>query len=130
MALTNPYEQYKTTQISTATPGQLVVMLYDGAIKFCKMAKFGIEQKNIETANNNLIKVQNIIQELKVSLDMKAGGDLSETLDALYEYMLRRLIEANMKKDVKIITEVQKNLEELREAWVEAVKQTGGIKRP
>ncbi len=130
MALTNPYEQYKTTQISTATPGQLVVMLYDGAIKFCKMAKLGIEQKNIETANNNLIKVQNIIQELKLSLDMKAGGDLSETLDALYEYMLRRLIEANMKKDIKIISEVQKNLEELREAWVEAVKQTGGIKRP
>lgn len=130
MAITNPYEQYKTTQISTATPGQLVVMLYDGAIKFCKMAKLGIEQKNIETANNNLIKVQNIIQELKLSLDMKAGGDLSETLDALYEYMLRRLIEANMKKDIKIISEVQKNLEELREAWVEAVKQTGGIKRP
>ncbi len=94
------------------------------------MAKLGIEQKNIETANNNLIKVQNIIQELKLSLDMKAGGDLSETLDALYEYMLRRLIEANMKKDIKIISEVQKNLEELREAWVEAVKQTGGIKRP
>ena len=130
MAITNPYEQYKTTQISTATPGQLVVMLYDGAIKFCKMAKLGIEQKNIETANNNLIKVQNIIQELKLSLDMKAGGELSETLDALYEYMLRRLIEANMKKDIKIISEVQKNLEELREAWVEAVKQTGGIKRP
>jgi|JTFP01.1.fsa_nt_gb flagellar protein FliS len=130
MAITNPYEQYKTTQISTATPGQLVVMLYDGAIKFCKMAKLGIEQKNIETANNNLIKVQNIIQELKISLDMKAGGELSETLDALYEYMLRRLIEANMKKDIKIINEVQKNLEELREAWVEAVKQTGGIKRP
>lgn len=129
MAITNPYEQYKTTQISTATPGQLVVMLYDGAIKFCKMAKLGIEQKNIETANNNLIKVQNIIQELKLSLDMKAGGDLSETLDALYEYMLRRLIEANMKKDVKIIGEVQRNLEELRDAWVEAVKQTGGIKR-
>lgn len=101
MAITNPYEQYKTTQISTATPGQLVVMLYDGAIKFCKMAKLGIEQKNIETANNNLIKVQNIIQELKISLDMKAGGELSETLDALYEYMLRRLIEANMKKILK-----------------------------
>ncbi len=129
MALTNPYEQYKTTQISTATPGQLVVMLYEGAIKFCKLAKMGIEQKNVQTANNNLIKVQNIVQELKLGLDMKAGGEIAKTLDSLYEYMLRRLIEANIKKDAIIISEVQSSLEELKEAWVEAVRQTGGIKR-
>lgn len=129
MALTNHYEQYKTTQISTATPGQLVVMLYEGAIKFCKLAKMGIEQKNVQTANNNLIKVQNIVQELKLGLDMKAGGEIAKTLDSLYEYMLRRLIEANIKKDAIIISEVQSSLEELKEAWVEAVRQTGGIKR-
>jgi flagellar secretion chaperone FliS len=129
MALNNPYEQYKNTQISTATPGQLVVMLYDGAIKFCKMAILGIENKNVETTSNNLIKVQNIVHELKISLDKKAGGDISETLESLYEYMMRRLIEANMKKDDKIIKEVQVMLEELREAWVDAVKQTGGLKR-
>ena len=129
MALTNPYEQYKTTQISTATPGQLVVMLYEGAIKFCKLAKMGIEQKNVQTANNNLIKVQNIVQELKLGLDMKAGGEIAKTLDSLYEYMLRRLVEANIKKDAIIISEVQSSLEELKEAWVEAVRQTGGIKR-
>lgn len=129
MALTNPYEQYKTTQISTATPGQLVVMLYEGAIKFCKHAKMGIEQKNVQTANNNLIKVQNIVQELKLGLDMKAGGEIAKTLDSLYEYMLRRLVEANIKKDAIIISEVQSSLEELKEAWVEAVRQTGGIKR-
>ena len=68
MALNNPYEQYKNTQISTATPGQLVVMLYDGAIKFCKMAILGMESKNVETASNNLIKVQNIVNELKIPL--------------------------------------------------------------
>ena len=130
MALNNPYEQYKNTQISTATPGQLVVMLYDGAIKFCKMAILGMESENIETASNNLIKVQNIVNELKISLDKKAGGDISETLDSLYEYMIRRLVEANMKKDSKIVKEVQVMLEELREAWVDAVKQTGGLKKP
>ena len=129
MALNNPYEQYKNTQVSTATPGQLVVMLYEGAITFCKIAVLGIEEKNVETASVNLIKVQNIVNELKISINKKAGGDISEALDSLYEYMMRKLIEANIKKDIGIVKEVQHMLEELREAWVEAVRQTGGKKQ-
>ncbi|OQY10521.1 MAG: flagellar export chaperone FliS [Fusobacteriia bacterium 4572_132] len=125
----NPYSKYKNTQIQTATPGQLILMLYEGAIKFCKFAKMGIEEKNLDSANRYLIKVQNIISELRISLDMKAGGEISQNLNSLYDYMQSRLLQANLKKDVKILTEVQEMIEELKDAWSQAVKSTGGIKR-
>ncbi len=126
----NPYDKYKNTQIQTATPGQLILMLYEGAIKFCKFAKKGIEDKDVMVANKYLIKVQDIITELSLSLDMKAGGDIAKNLYSLYDYMNRRLVEANIKKDIEIIEEVQKMIEELKDAWAEAVKKTGGLKQP
>jgi len=125
----NPYSKYKSTQIQTATPGQLILMLYEGAIKFCKFAKIGMEEKDLDKANKYLIKVQNIISELRVSLDMKAGGEISENLNSLYDYMQNRLLDANLKKDIKILDEVQNLIEELKDAWAQAVKTTGGIKR-
>lgn len=124
----NPYEKYKNMQIQTATPGQLILMLYDGAIKFCKLAKKGIEDKNLMDANKYLIKIQDIVTELMISLDMKSGGEIAKNLYTLYDYMMSRLLEANMKKDPLIIDEVQKMIEELRDAWGEAVKKTGGVK--
>lgn len=127
-AINNPYEKYKNMQIQTSTPGQLILMLYDGAIKFCKQAKKGIEEKNLMDANKYLIKIQDIVTELMISLDMKSGGEIAKNLSTLYDYMLSRLLEANMKKDIAIIDEVQKMFEDLREAWGEAVKKTGGVK--
>jgi flagellar protein FliS len=128
MALNNPYEQYKNTQIQTATPGQLILMLYQGAIKFCKIAKFAIEEKDLIKANKFLIKTQDIVTELSLSLDREAGGEIAKNLSSLYEYMNRKLLEANLKKEIEPIEEVQNLLEELEGAWQEAVKKTGGMK--
>lgn len=124
----NPYDKYKSTQIQTATPGQLIIMLYDGAIKFCKFSKNAIIEKDISNSNKYLIKVQDIITELMISLDMKAGGDIAKNLYSIYDYMLRTLVSANMKKDIDKITEIQELLEDLKESWMEAVKKTGGVK--
>lgn len=128
MAVGNPYDEYKTTQIQTATPGQLILMLYQGAIKFCKISKISIEDKDFIKANKYLIKVQDIITELTISLDMKSGSEIAKNLSSLYEYMNRKLLEANIKKDIEIISEVQSLLEELESAWQEAVKKTGGVR--
>jgi len=128
MALENPYDKYKNTQIQTATPGQLILMLYQGAIKFCKISKISIQDKDLLKANKYLIKVQDIITELTISLDIKSGGEIAKNLSSLYEYMNRKLLEANIKKDIEIINEVQSLLEELESAWQEAVKKTGGLK--
>lgn len=129
MALNNPYDQYKNMQVQTATPGQLILMLYEGAVKFSKMAKKAILEKDMGTANKYLIKVQDIVTELMISLDMKTGGEIAKNLYSLYDYMLTRLLDANMKKDEKIVDEVMQMIDDLREAWTLAVRQTGGVKR-
>lgn len=130
MAYTNnPYDKYKNTQIQTATPGQLILLLYAGAVKFCKLAKKAIEENDIMQANKYIIRIQDIVNELMVSLDMKAGGEIAQNLYSLYDYMLRKLVDANLKKDVSQIDEVEKMIDELKESWSMAVKKTGGLKR-
>ena len=126
----NPYAQYKNTQIQTATPGQLILLLYEGGIKFCKLAKVSIEENNIMNANNYIIKAQDIVSELMNSLDMKSGIEIANNLYSLYDYMLTKLIDANLKKNIDDLEEVQKLLEELRDSWKIAVKNTGGVKGP
>ncbi len=124
----NPYAQYKNTQIQTATPGQLILLLYEGGIKFCKLAKLSIEDNNIMNANNYMIKTQDIISELMASLDVNKGGEIAKNLYSLYDYMLGKLVEANLQKSKEAIEEVQKLLEELRDSWKVAIKNTGGVK--
>ncbi|MBU0599331.1 flagellar export chaperone FliS [bacterium] len=121
----NPYESYRQTRISTASQGQLILMLYDGAVKFLNLANEAIPKKEFMTANTNIIKSQNIITELMVSLNMEVG-EIAKNLYSLYDYMNRRLIQANIKKDPKIINEVKGMLLELREVWDQAIKKTGG----
>lgn len=116
------YEQYRQTQIQTAKPEQLILMLYDGAISFLKKAKVSIENKNIEESHNLLIKAQDIIIELMASLNLEVG-EIALNLFRLYEYMHYRLVEANIKKDEKPIDEVLSMLQELREAWETAIKK-------
>lgn len=128
MAVNNPYAQYKNTQIQTATPGQLILMLYDGAIKFCKLSRKSMEEKNMSNVNRYLIRVQDIISELSLSLDMKLGGEISKQLKSLYDYMIGRLVDANLQKNIAILDEVQEMIEELREAWIEVIKKTGGVR--
>lgn len=125
---TNPYAQYKNTQIQTATPGQLILLLYEGGIRFCKLAKLSIEENDIMNANNYILKIQDIISELMASLDAKKGGEIASNLYSLYDYMLEKLLEANLKKNKLAVEEVQKLLEELRDSWKVAIKNTGGLK--
>jgi len=114
---TNPYNQYKQTQITTANQGKLIVMLYDGAIKFLNIALENMSPKTYDVVNNNIIKAQDIITELLLSLNMDEGGEISQNLFNLYMYFKRQLLEANIKKDAEIVAQILKLLKELREAW-------------
>ncbi len=113
----NPYNQYKQTQITTANQGKLIVMLYDGAIKFLTIALDNMEPKKYDIVNNNIIKAQDIVTELLLSLNMDEGGEISRNLFSLYMYFKKQLLEANIKKDPQIITHIIKLLKELRDAW-------------
>jgi len=121
------YKNYKEVEIETASGLKLVVMLYAGAIKFLNIAKEAIYQKKLDVANNNIIKAQDIITELMISLNFEAG-DIAHNLYSLYIYMNRRLLEANIEKNAEIINEVIKLLTILKEAWDELLKNQKEIK--
>ncbi|OEH86767.1 flagellar export chaperone FliS [Desulfuribacillus stibiiarsenatis] len=120
MATSNPYQQYAQNKVFTATPGELTLMLYEGILKFCKRAKVAIEQKNIREANDALIRSQNIIRELKYTL--KQEYEVGKQLAQLYDFMLNQLIEANIKKEAKLVDEVLGLAQELHDTWKEAIK--------
>ncbi|WP_010278695.1 flagellar export chaperone FliS [Paenibacillus senegalensis] len=113
--------KYLETSVQTATPAQLLIMLCDGAIRFCRAGIEGIHENNYEKANLNLCKVQNIISELSASLDRNI--EVSQELSQLYEYFNYRLIEANTKKAAEPAEEVLGYLVEFKETWVEAAKK-------
>jgi flagellar secretion chaperone FliS len=133
----NPLAAYRETRVKTASPGQLVVMLYDEAIKQSDTAigLMGPDSKpkpeNIERVNAALGKVQDIITELMASLDFDAGGQLAKDLFALYVWFGREILEANIRKEVGRVEAVRKSLAELREAWADAAsKSQGGSSSP
>lgn len=110
---------YKQNQILNATPKKLVIMLYEGAIKNLKLAELSAAEKKIEQTSNALIKAQDIIQELMVTLDFENGGEVAENLNQLYNYFMTELIKANSTKDPESIKQVRESLEELRDTWIE-----------
>ncbi len=118
---------YKAQSIQTASPGKLVLMLFDGALRFMAAATRAFDEddftKRNEDINNNLIRAQNIVTELQSSLDMSVPGDLPGTLYRLYDYVLHQLQQANLKKIVEPIGEGEKTINELREAWAEMLTQ-------
>ena len=120
MAINNPYAAYQNSKIMTASPGELILMLYDGAIKFCNIAIVAIEKKDIEKAHNNIIRVERIIIEFQSSLDRRLP--VSQDFDNVYQYLLRRLREANIKKDAEILEEVLKHLRTMRDTWKEVMR--------
>ena len=132
MAVPNPYQyqyqQYQQQQVFTAPPEKLLLMLYDGAIRFCNQAKKAIGDNNNEEANSCLIKVQNIIRELMGTLD--EDYEISKSLNPLYDYFYGRIVEANIHKDCASIDEVLGFLVELRQTWAEAIVLIKGMKRP
>ncbi|KAF2956830.1 flagellar export chaperone FliS [Marinitoga sp. 38H-ov] len=123
----NANNKYVENMVKTASPAKLVELLYLNAIERLNRAKKYIEEKKIADANNQIIRVEDIIMELNLSLDMEKGGEISKNLRALYTYMYRRLLEANLNKDIEILEEVKSLLNTLLEAWREAMKQAGDV---
>ncbi|WP_018249177.1 flagellar export chaperone FliS [Orenia marismortui] len=117
------YQKYKKSQYETASQEQLLIMLYNGAIKFGNQAKKAMEEGKIDLANNKLKRTQAIINELIVTLDMDKGGEIAQNLYSLYEYMNRRLVQSNIRKEPKIVDEVISLLEDLKESWMEVIKK-------
>lgn len=120
MGFNNPYQQYNNNKILTATPGELTLMLYEGAIKFGNLSIQAIEANDIEKAHKNIVKVQRIIDEFQATLNHKYS--VAEDFDRVYNYLLKRLIEANLTKDKAIMEEVVMHLRSMRDNWKEVMK--------
>jgi flagellar protein FliS len=126
---------YRSNAVLTASPGQLVLMLFDGALKSMALAKDAFDRpetdgRRIEIINHQLQKAQNILQELQNGLNMEAGGDFAKTLDRLYDYHIRRLFEANLRKDLAPVIEVEGLVGSLRDAWSEMLAKQESETQP
>jgi flagellar protein FliS len=124
MLATTYARTYRTNAVLTASPGQLVLMLYDGALKSLAVARDAFSRpeedpRRIEVINQQLIKAQNILGELQAGLNLEAGGEFAETMHRLYDYHIRRLLQANLQKKVEPVIEVERLVNELRDAWSE-----------
>lgn len=120
MALPNAYAQYNNSKILTASPAELTLMLYEGAIKFCNIAILAVEQNDIEKAHVNIVKTERIIEHFKLTLDMKYP--VSEDFERVYNYLLRRLVIANIRKDKEILEEVCTHIRSMRDTWKEVMR--------
>lgn len=124
--VSNPYQNYIKQEVEGATKGKLVLLLYDGAIKFMKTACKAIEEDNVQIAHNNIMKAENIIYELMSTLNMDAG-DIAGNLMKLYDFMVWQLIEANKDKSIEKIESVISLMSTVREAWREVVNKEEGM---
>lgn len=113
----NAAQAYGARKVETASPAELTLMLYEGAIKFCNIAMGAIEKKDYEKANINIQKARNIIIELQTTLDHKYK--VAEEFDVIYDYIFHKLVQANMKKDPEILEEALSQIRDLRDAWKE-----------
>ena len=125
----NPWQSYRQVATRTASPGQLVLMLYEGAIRFLERAQAGFALhdpvESNTTVNNNILRAQDILRELDFSLNMTEGGELAFQLRRLYDYFDRRLQESNLKKEPAGIAEVIQRLTVLRDAWACTLRKQG-----
>lgn len=120
MALPGAYAQYNNSKVLTATPAELTLMLYEGAIKFCNVAMIAIDNKDIEKAHTNIIKIEKIIDHLRMTLDMKYP--VAQDFEHIYSYLSQRLILANASKNKEILEEVSGHLHEIRDTWKEVMR--------
>lgn len=120
MSVTNPYSQYQENQLKTVTPGKLILMAYDGAIRFARTAAEKMKEGKLDEQSANITKTQNIILELISSLDMKIDPQLADNLYSLYTYMFDRLTHSNVNDDLGALDETIQILGEMRSAWAEA----------
>ncbi len=123
---------YQAQSVLTASPGQLVLLMYDGALRFMGQARaaFALPERTpqrIERINTALLRAQAVIRELQASLNHEAGGEVATNLERLYDYHLRRLMEANLRKDEAAVAEVEELVRPLRDAWSEMLRN-GSVK--
>lgn len=118
----NPYQNYKKQEVEGATKGKIVVLLFEGTIKFLRIAMKAIDENNIQDAHNNIIKAENILYELMSTLNMDAG-EIASNLMKLYDFMIWQLVEANKDKDKAKIQSVIDLLIPLCDAWKEVVNK-------
>lgn len=120
MASPNAFAQYNNSKVLTASPAELTLMLYEGAIKFCNIAITAVEQKDIQKAHTNIVKTERIIDHFRKTLDMKYP--VAQDFERVYVYLDQRLLEANMKKDKEILKEVLEHLRSMRDTWKEVMR--------
>lgn len=119
MSQKNISDIYRQNQINSASPKDLVILLYEGCVKKIRLAELALEENRLDLVNEHLIKAQDIITELSNTLDMESGGEIAENLDALYDYLLNELYKANIHKDVEKMEYVRNQMNELLESWKE-----------
>ena len=128
MKLAQFAKSYQAVAVTTASPGNLVLMLFDGALRFLSTALIGFQNEEIakknEEIHNNLIKTQRILRELQCSLDLKLGGEFAQTMYALYDFMIEELRKANLAKEPGPIQTVERLLGEIRDAWAQMLEQS------
>lgn len=120
MALPGAYTQYNNSKVLTASPAELTLMLYEGAIKFCNIAIVAIEKQDIPKAHTNIMKAQKIVEHFRLTLDM--SYPVAEDFDRVYQYLEQRLIQANLHKDSAILEEVCEHLRSMRDTWKEVMR--------
>ncbi|MGQ7277811.1 flagellar export chaperone FliS [Brevibacillus thermoruber] len=118
----NAVQTYQTNQVTTASPAELTLMLYNGAIKYIKQAKASLMEKDYPKTNEYCLRVQNILNELMVTLNLEIP--ISQQFMKMYEYMLQRMVAANVYKDITILSEVEEFFLEFRDTWKEAMMLT------
>ena len=121
--MSNPANTYKSMAVKTASPGQILIMLYEGAIKNVKKASEAIEKKDLPAKGIHIGKAHDIINELTNTLNFEVGGDVARELERLYNFMTAQLVKANIENSREALASVQKCLETLLDGWREAVKQ-------
>ncbi|MBU3111765.1 flagellar export chaperone FliS [Clostridium lacusfryxellense] len=124
----NAFNTYKSNSINFASKDQLLMMLVEGATKFSKIGRQAIIDKDVQKAHENLVKTQNIFFELMTTLDVSKGGEWAESLMKVYEFITRRLMDANIKKSEEIMNEIIPLIEDIRDTWSEAYKRSKGSK--
>lgn len=123
---TNPYkaqQAYKTTSVQTASQGKLIIMLFEGAIRFMNQFSEDVRERRIESAHNNSIKAQRIMTELIIALDHSKGGDVSRAIENAYDDIRRRMTVSNIRKDTAVADTVIADLDQFRETWVQVFKK-------
>jgi flagellar protein FliS len=113
---------YQTMQIMSSKPEKLILMLYDGALRFIQLSIKALEQNDIEQAHKNLIKTQNIMIELMTSLNLDKGGEIAFNLFRIYEFMHFTLVQANVKKNPEPVRRISGQLKTIRDSWAQAMK--------